>query len=598
MEEREPLDEEFTENIEVDITWEDIRCTVKTPIGDKHILKGISGHAMHGDFLVIMGSSGAGKTTLLNILSKRLKKSQAINISGSISVNHQPIDIINFTLYTSYVTQEDLLIPTMTVFETLFFVARLKTNYENKTERVNRIIKDLKLEQCKNTLIGNEYIKGVSGGERKRTSIAVELITNPSILFLDEPTSGLDSYTALIICKLLQEKADQGKTIICTIHQPSSDIFDLFDKYMLMADGQIVYHGLAKESPKFFAAQGFVCPQLENPADYYMQILNIKNSKELTEDEANRIETLVAGYKKLYRPPEPLRTILSSKSLYKSSFYWQLFYLTQRELMRIVRDPLMLYIRSVSLLSMIFLLVIVFRGDGDPDDEVGFSVVASLIFLYIVPAFYLTEFTTVLTFPMQLPIFEKEYQSNMYSVLPYCISINIIDFIQDTINTLILVSSTYWVIGFNTSNKAVLYFYAVNFLCFSFGSGIGNLLGSIIRDPGLALMLTGTTTDTLIYFTGYLRGKDMPSSFKWINYTSFLFYSFQALMETQFEDKTYKSCKCNDPNDCSNCNPLDIYNITVDLHLSLFIMIGMTVLLRLLSLLANFYRAKKLKPNN
>jgi ATP-binding cassette, subfamily G (WHITE), eye pigment precursor transporter len=148
-----------------------------------------------------MGSSGAGKTTLLNILSQRIKSSEKIQISGTVSANNQPLDIINFSLYSGYVTQEELLIPTMTVFETLLFVARLKTTYPNKVQKVNDLIKELKLEKCKNTLIGNEYIKGVSGGEKKRASIGVELITNPSILFLDEPTSGLDSYTSLIVCK-------------------------------------------------------------------------------------------------------------------------------------------------------------------------------------------------------------------------------------------------------------------------------------------------------------------------------------------------------------------------------------------------------------
>jgi ABC-type multidrug transport system ATPase subunit len=129
----------------------------------------------------------------------------------------------------------------------------------------------------------------------------------------------------------------QGKTIISTIHQPSSDIFHMFDKFMLMADGQVVYYGLASESTKFFADQDLICPPLDNPADYYMQILHLDNSNNLTNQETAIVEKLAAACKKINIIPEPSRTILTSKSHFKSSFQEQLFYLTQKEFLRFFR---------------------------------------------------------------------------------------------------------------------------------------------------------------------------------------------------------------------------------------------------------------------
>jgi ABC-type multidrug transport system ATPase subunit len=596
MEEYKKLYGNFNES-EVDLTWEDLKCKVKTPTGEKQILKGISGHAFHGDFLVIMGSSGAGKTTLLNILSKRLKPSKDIQISGTVLANNQSLNTISFSNYSGYVTQEDLLIPTMTVFETLLFVARLKTTYPNKVQKVNDLIKELKLEKCKNTLIGNEYIKGVSGGERKRTSIGVELITNPSILFLDEPTSGLDSYTAHIVCTLLLEKAKEGKTIISTIHQPNSDIFNLFDKFMLMADGQVVYYGLASESTKFFADHGLICPPLDNPADYYMEILHIKDSSNLSEEESSRIRALISAGKSASSIPEPSKEALSSETQYNSKFSTQLYYLTQRAFLRILRNPMLLLMRLIIISIIILVSSIVFRDCGDPQKESEFSAAAGIIFFFIIPTIMINLLTTVLTFPSQLPIFEKEYQSNIYGVLPYYLSITIVDFFNDLLFSSILVSSTYWIIDFDDSGKAIFYFYAVIFLNMSIGGGMGNLLGSLFRDTGRAVMLIPPVFSPNVNFGGFSRGKNLPSSFKWLEQGSSIFYAFQTLMRTQFENKVYTDCTCNSSTDCSPCDPLDIYDIRTSLTRSFLTLIGMAILLRVLGLLVNLYRAKKLKSS-
>lgn len=117
-------------------------------------------------------------------------------------------------------------------------------------------------------------IKGLSGGERKRTSIGVELITDPKILFCDEPTSGLDSFNAQKIVNVLNAEAKKGRIVIATIHQPSSEVYNSFDKLILMCEGNIIYQGSAAYAPRHFEESGFIIPRFSNPADYYMRVLS------------------------------------------------------------------------------------------------------------------------------------------------------------------------------------------------------------------------------------------------------------------------------------------------------------------------------------
>ena len=198
-----------------------------------------------------------------------------------------------FSALSAYVQQDDILFQTMTVRECLEFAAKLKFKgtLQQQLQRVDDIIKELRLNKCQNTKIGGPLIKGVSGGERKRCSIGVELITDPSLIFLDEPTTGLDSFTATSVCETLGELAASGRTVISTIHQPNSDIFEIFDQLMLLAQGKIIYFNKASLAVDHFAGLGdkFRCPELSNPADHFMTIMSIE-SHEVEEDlETDRV---------------------------------------------------------------------------------------------------------------------------------------------------------------------------------------------------------------------------------------------------------------------------------------------------------------------
>ncbi|CAI9088175.1 OLC1v1022431C1 [Oldenlandia corymbosa var. corymbosa] len=237
----------------------------------KQILKGITGSVGPGEILALMGPSGSGKTTLLKVIGGRLHE----NVKGSVTYND-----IQFSpalkKRIGFVTQDDVLFPQLTVEETLVFSAFLRLpssmTKNQKHERVSMIIKELGLERCRHTRIGGGFVKGISGGERKRTSIGYEILVDPSLLLLDEPTSGLDSTSANRILQILQELAKGGRTIITTIHQPSSRIFHMFDKVLLIAEGFPIYYGKAQESSQYFSSLRFFPEMAMNPAEFLLEL--------------------------------------------------------------------------------------------------------------------------------------------------------------------------------------------------------------------------------------------------------------------------------------------------------------------------------------
>lgn len=259
-----------------------------SPIGDKSIsnskviLKNVSGSAFPGELLALMGPSGSGKTSLLDALSGRSAyESGMLNVNG---VEVKGAMMKKFKRKVAYVKQRDLFFDHLSVREQLTYTAllRLPSNISrsDKYEEVTRIIRMLRLQNCADT-----PIRLVSGGEKKRVNIGTELLTDPKVIILDEPTSGLDSTSAVALLKTLHTLAkENGKTIITSIHQPSSAMFRAFDKLMLLAEGHVVFYGSPSTSLKYLREKGFACPDGYNAADHWMDLL-VVDSAIHSEDE-------------------------------------------------------------------------------------------------------------------------------------------------------------------------------------------------------------------------------------------------------------------------------------------------------------------------
>eukprot|EP00042_Codosiga_hollandica_P052962 m.680998 g.680998 ORF g.680998 m.680998 type:complete len:575 (+) comp58597_c2_seq18:500-2224(+) len=240
------------------------------------ILRGVSGYALGGEIFAILGSSGAGKTTLLDCLT--LRKTKGVGqLTGDVTLNGAPLDPEIFRHMSAYVLQEDMLLGTLTAGESMAFSARLRLPHvaeDVRKQRIASLIADMALERTTETMVGSEGIRGLSGGEKKRLAIALQLLADPYVLFLDEPTTGLDSYNSQMVMEQVQKLARKsGKIVVCSIHQPRATIFQLFDRVMLMSRGQVTYFGPTPGALDAFAKVGFACPELENPADFVIDVI-------------------------------------------------------------------------------------------------------------------------------------------------------------------------------------------------------------------------------------------------------------------------------------------------------------------------------------
>ncbi|PKU73431.1 ABC transporter G family member 7 [Dendrobium catenatum] len=229
------------------------------PFQTRFLLTNVSGEAKPGRLLAIMGPSGSGKTTLLNVLAGQLAASPRLHLSGHLDINGKSRLTGGYKI--AYVRQEDLFFSQLTPRETLSIAAELQlpefASVEKRDKYVNELLFRLGLINCADSIVGDAKVRGISGGEKKRLSLACELIASPSVIFADEPTTGLDAFQAEKVMETLQQLAQEGHTVICSIHQPRSSVYNNFDDIVLLSEGSVVYNGPAKDEPlKYFAKFG------------------------------------------------------------------------------------------------------------------------------------------------------------------------------------------------------------------------------------------------------------------------------------------------------------------------------------------------------
>ncbi|KAL9317222.1 hypothetical protein ACSQ67_013739 [Phaseolus vulgaris] len=257
----------------VTISWRNINCSLsdKSSKSVRFLLRNVSGEARPGRLLAIMGPSGSGKTTLLNVLAGQLTASPRLHLSGVLEFNGKPASKNAYKF--AYVRQEDLFFSQLTVRETLSLATELQlpdiSSAEERDEFVNTLLFKLGLVSCADTNVGDAKVRGISGGEKKRLSMACELLASPSVIFSDEPTtdnyqlchfayfvfkflcvlSGLDAFQAEKVMETLQQLAQDGHTVICSIHQPRGSVYSKFDDIILLTEGSLVYAGPARDEP-------------------------------------------------------------------------------------------------------------------------------------------------------------------------------------------------------------------------------------------------------------------------------------------------------------------------------------------------------------
>lgn len=492
----------------------------------KTILDNLSGQVNPGRLLAIMGPTGSGKTSLVNALAGRLQVGGVLE--GEILVNGQPRGNA-FRSLSCYVMQDDVLFSNLTVRETFEFAARMRlpaeVTQETKSTLVTQIITELGLTKAQNTRIGNEFVRGVSGGERKRTNIGIELLSGASLIFLDEPTSGLDAFQAQNVMESLWTLAGSGRTVVCTIHQPRSSIYKMFDLLLLLSEGRIMYFGPAQEAVKWFAGCNFPCPGEFNPADFFLDVVSMDYRSGGEESSSRRRIQLLGdlfateGHSLTSRHSvdalQVSNIVAANEGVaFPNGPFTEFGLLLSRSWKQQSRDRLPQIITVVQTVVIGFTLAALYsdmhNSDTPVQDETGI-----LFFICIFSAFG-AMFGALNSFPTERGVVNRERAGKMYHVLPYYLARFICDIPLRVGQGLLFGCIVYWIVGLNPSAAAFFKFVCILIIEGLAAQGLGVAVSAGARNEKVALAIAPAVTVVLILFGGfYVNENTIPVWLSW-----------------------------------------------------------------------------------
>lgn len=583
------------------IAWKDIRYSVGKDEKMKSILHGLDGQARPGEVVGIIGSSGAGKTTLMNILAGRVNSG---NIEGIVSVNKRKRGP-QWRRVIGYVEQEDLFYRNLTVKETLSYAALLRLprylTREQKLQRVEEIIVQLGLEECQNTIIGDENRRGISGGEKKRVSIGVELVTNPRMIFMDEPTTGLDSFTAFKLVQIVSNLAqEEAKTVIMTIHQPRESILFLFDKILLMSQGRMVFFGPPQSALDHFESLGYACPIFQNPANFFIDMISIdfkekikkqgiltpvdgstaphpdepevgdsnSNNKisddqerKFVSDSQKRVTFLHDSWEKKKRAELERRNLFDgdfahskhpateiieqdedpSSSVHDKSAnnYWprEFSILLQRYMYDMSRDKVQ--ILAIIFQQIFFILLLGFTFFQLPLDQVGIQSRVGALFLITIYNVILILQPIILQFPMEKPIIKKERWSSAYRNSTICCAKFISVIPLRFFVTILFGFSVYYIMGLNPSADRYFIFQVILLNIVFNSQALGFAISAAVPSVEMGQVVGPLIFLILLLYAGNFVGTSIPDVLAWIKYISTARYAYMSFSQNEFNDETF-----------------------------------------------------------
>ncbi|XP_030080305.1 ATP-binding cassette sub-family G member 1 isoform X2 [Drosophila hydei] len=532
--------------IETCLTFKNLSYHVKIPKSKekKSVLKGISGTFKSGEMTAIMGPSGAGKSSLMNILTGLTKS----GVSGTIEIGKA-------RKLCAYIMQDDHFYPFFTVEETMLLAAALKisnkcVNLKEKRILIDHLLNTLKLNKAKQTRCSK-----LSGGQKKRLSIALELIDNPAVLFLDEPTTGLDSSSSFDTIQLLRTLANEGRTIVCTIHQPSTNIYNLFNLIYVLSSGQCTYQGTPQNTVMFLKTIGLECPAYHNPADFLLECVNgdfddhtealtecakdtrWRYDQQLLQDEAEPpTDAQVAKFNESQtqgQAAQPkIQKVESAKELIKHTYpppeWVRLWLLIGRCHLQFFRDWTLTYLKlGMHILSAV--MIGLFFGDSGINATKQISNVG-MIMIHCVYLWYTTIMPGILRYPMEIEIIKKETFNNWYKLRTYYVATLI-----TSTPVHIIFSTVYITIGYLMTDQPVELDRFVKYLLTAVvvticADGLGVFLGTILN-PVNGTFVGAVSTCFMLMFSGFLiLLNHIPNALRFIAALSPMRYALENMV--------------------------------------------------------------------
>ncbi|XP_038669536.1 ATP-binding cassette sub-family G member 5 isoform X2 [Scyliorhinus canicula] len=513
----------------------------------RHILKDVSFYVESGQLMGILGNSGSGKTTLLDAIAGRLCKQT--NLLGDIYVNGCKLKKEEFHDCFSYVLQNDNLLSYLTVEETLTYTALLALRGCSNAikKKVKSVMLELSLSHVANHMIGGRVFRGISGGERRRVSIAAQLLQDPIIL-LDEPTTGLDSMTSNQIILLLSRLAHKNRIVILTIHQPRSELFKLFDRIGIMTCGELVFCGGTEEMVEFFSGCGYQCPEYCNPFDLYVDLTSVDTrNKEREIETYSRVQEISFSFRNSKIFNNALENIKAAKRIKKSSSIpfksraspntavklWVLIRRIARNLSRNKTGIIMRLFQN--LLYGLFVVFFLMKLNSDPakgavQDRIG------VIYQSIGASPYTGMLNAVALYPSLRAVGDQESSDGLYQkwLMLVAYIIHIIPF--SIVSVAIFSFFVYWTLGLFPLWERFGCFFAVLIVPHLVGELLTLILLGVVQNPNIvnsAVALINVAG--ILLGSGFLRSaEDMPEPFRWLSYLTFQKYGVEVLMVNEF----------------------------------------------------------------
>ncbi|XP_065339901.1 ATP-binding cassette sub-family G member 1-like [Cloeon dipterum] len=507
----------------------------------KKILFGVSGEFHSGQLTAILGPSGAGKSTLLNILAGYVTR----NVTGSIEVNGEPRDLNKFGRQACYIMQENELRPLLTAREAMTYAAKLKLGGGSHAPsakaisfQISEIFETLGLSEHQNTRAGL-----LSGGQRRRLSIALELLNNPPIMFLDEPTTGLDSASCAQCIELLRYLARGGRTIIITIHQPSARIFERFDSLYVVAAGMCIYKGSPQALLPFLNSRGLECPAYHNPADFLLEIACGEHGSHGLAEAIKRHGSVDVAIAESSNSAERAldeniqiisnlpKNSIEDKGGQQSSHFMQFLLLYLRNLHILSRDFKPMAVRLLCHLGIAWLFGYLYRGVGNDANRV----LANWVYIYGTCLFvmYTGKMAVTLQFPLEIKNLTREHFNKWYSLGPYLGSILCIEIPFQIVCALSYLSISYWMTGQPMEASRLIPFFFLCVLTSFTAQAFGFFIGATL--PVTIAVFIGPSIGVLLSIFGFcIIWRDTPWMFRWLYNISYFRAAFVSAVFTLY----------------------------------------------------------------
>ncbi|XP_011097541.1 ABC transporter G family member 11 [Sesamum indicum] len=542
-------------NSGVYLTWKDLWVTVadKTaPEGERrHILHGVTGYAEPGEVLAIMGPSGCGKSTLLDALAGRLDSNT--RQKGDILINGRKQSLAFGT--SAYVTQDDTLMTTLTVREAVYYSAFLQLpdtmSKSDKQERAEATIKEMGLQDSTDTRIGGWHVKGLSGGQKRRVSICIEILTRPKLLFLDEPTSGLDSAASYhVMSRIISVAQQDRRTVVASIHQPSGEVFELFHNLCLLSSGRIIYFGSVSTANEFFALNGFPCPPMRNPSDHYLRTINKDFDADIEQGLGGRVtaDEAISVLAKSYKSSEAHQQVQTrvnnichenggplEKKGSQAGFITQCLILTQRSFINMHRDVGYYWFRLAIYVALSMCVGTIFYKIGH---SYG-SIQARGSVLMFVGTFM--TFMAIGGFPSfveDMKIFTRERLNGHYGVVAFVVGNTISSIPYLFLVSIIPGAIAYYLVGFQKGIDHFIYFTLLLFGCMMLVESLMMVIASVVPNFLMGIIAGAGIQGVMILNGGFFRlPHDIPKPF-WkypVFYITFHKYANQGFYKNEFE---------------------------------------------------------------